>query len=254
MTNTLGLNFSVLHLDDPREDFLFNHSNLSNPYKTSTNVPQSSFNFFHNETEHPLAYPSLNWTFGNVFNASTSIEHLMVKCSEEIQLWFPAYRNLSAEEQIHIICDYCLLSEWDLDLLYSDQTCVKSHFDPIALFCIMYAVLFVLGVVGNIGVLVAVLREGRLQTSVMHLFIASLAVGDLLTAILCIPFTMVPVMILHHWPFGELLCTVISYLQVSILKGLKKMNISKLHYPFNALKDTGVPFHRNFYSILRKDR
>ena len=34
-------------------------------------------------------------------------------------------------------------------------------------------------------------------------------------------------------------------------KGLKK--ISKLHYPFNALEDTGGPFHWNFNSFLRRD-
>ena len=35
---------------------------------------------------------------------------------------------------------------------------------------------------------------------------------------------------------------------------LKKMTISKLHKPFNAQEDTGVPFHRNFNSIfLRRD-
>ena len=32
--------------------------------------------------------------------------------------------------------------------------------------------------------------------------------------------------------------------------GLKKMKISKLHLPFSAQEDTGVPFHRNFNSSL----
>ena len=31
------------------------------------------------------------------------------------------------------------------------------------------------------------------------------------------------------------------------------MKIFKLHYPFKAQEDTGVPFHRNFNSILRRD-
>ena len=31
------------------------------------------------------------------------------------------------------------------------------------------------------------------------------------------------------------------------------MKVSKLHQPFNALEDPGVPFHRNFNSILKKD-
>ena len=36
-------------------------------------------------------------------------------------------------------------------------------------------------------------------------------------------------------------------------KGLKKMKIFKLHQPFKAQEDTGVPFHRNFNSILGRD-
>ena len=35
--------------------------------------------------------------------------------------------------------------------------------------------------------------------------------------------------------------------------GLKKMKISKLQQPFNAQEDTGVPFHRNFNSILTRE-
>ena len=30
------------------------------------------------------------------------------------------------------------------------------------------------------------------------------------------------------------------------------MKISKLHQPLNAQEDTGVPFHRNFNSILKE--
>ena len=37
------------------------------------------------------------------------------------------------------------------------------------------------------------------------------------------------------------------------IKGLRKIKISKLHQPFNAQEYTGVLFHRNFDSILRRD-
>ena len=39
----------------------------------------------------------------------------------------------------------------------------------------------------------------------------------------------------------------------SVHKGLKKMKIFKLHYPFNAQEYTGGPFHQNFNFILRRD-
>ena len=31
------------------------------------------------------------------------------------------------------------------------------------------------------------------------------------------------------------------------------MKTSKLHLPFNAQQDTGIPFHRNFNFILRRE-
>ena len=51
-------------------------------------------------------------------------------------------------------------------------------------------------------------------------FVVSLAVGDLLMAALCVPPTVVGVVVLHHWPFGHLPCVLVSYLQVLMLANL----------------------------------
>ena len=103
-----------------------------------------------------------------------------------------------------------------MDILYADHTCVKSSYEPIHVICFVYALVFVLGVCGNVMVLWAVLRGGRALSSVMHLFIANLAMGDLLMVMLCVPFTVTAVIVMHYWPFGYIFCVAVSYLQVSI--------------------------------------
>ena len=48
---------------------------------------------------------------------------------------------------------------------------------------------------------------------------------------------------------------IIFYLIVFLFKWIRnfeEIKISKLHQPFKAQEDTGVPFHRNFNSILRR--
>lgn len=42
-------------------------------------------------------------------------------------------------------------------------------------------------------------------------FIVNLAVGDILMALLCIPFTFPANLIFQYWPFGLSLCVVVSY-------------------------------------------
>ncbi|CAG2175289.1 unnamed protein product, partial [Oppiella nova] len=49
--------------------------------------------------------------------------------------------------------------------------------------------------------------------SYTNLFIVNLAVGDILMAILCIPFTFVSNLLLQYWPFGPFMCVIVCYSQ-----------------------------------------
>lgn len=44
-------------------------------------------------------------------------------------------------------------------------------------------------------------------------FIVNLAIGDILMALFCIPFTVPSNIIFQYWPFGLSLCVVVSYSQ-----------------------------------------
>ena len=57
---------------------------------------------------------------------------------------------------------------------------------------VAYSLVFIAGLVGNVLVLVAVFSGGRsMRHSVTNIFLANLAVADLLVIIACLPFTLI---------------------------------------------------------------
>lgn len=77
---------------------------------------------------------------------------------------------------------------------------------------IMYITITVAAIGGNGIVCYIVLAFQRMRT-VTNYFIVNLAVGDILMASLCIPFGFVSNLLLQYWPFGEIMCIVVSYAQ-----------------------------------------
>ncbi|KAJ8318664.1 hypothetical protein KUTeg_003755 [Tegillarca granosa] len=49
--------------------------------------------------------------------------------------------------------------------------------------------------------------------TVMNFFIVSLALSDILMAMFCIPFTFIANLVLNEWPFGDIMCPIVLYLQ-----------------------------------------
>ena len=76
---------------------------------------------------------------------------------------------------------------------------------------LMYAIIFVVGTIGNGIVCYIVMSTSRMRT-VTNYFIMNLAVGDLLMTVLCVPFTSVSYL-KQYWPFGVTLCPVVNYSQ-----------------------------------------
>jgi len=69
---------------------------------------------------------------------------------------------------------------------------------------VVFAMIFVVGVLGN-GTLVLVFIRHRSMRNVPNTYILSLALGDLLVIITCVPFTST-VYTVESWPYGELIC------------------------------------------------
>jgi len=68
----------------------------------------------------------------------------------------------------------------------------------------LYVIIFVLGVAGN-SLVVYIVAARRAMQSITNIFIANLAVSDVIMCLLAVPFTPISGL-LQSWPFGEALC------------------------------------------------
>jgi len=75
-----------------------------------------------------------------------------------------------------------------------------------AVFVVLYAAIFLVGLSGNSLVVYVVSRNTAMRT-ITNIFIANLAVSDIMMCLLAVPFTPAAVM-LQSWPFGEVMCHV----------------------------------------------
>lgn len=78
-------------------------------------------------------------------------------------------------------------------------------------FILIYILIFVAGVFGNVLVCFVVFRN-KLMQSVTNLFITNLALSDILLCILAVPFTP-SYTFLRKWIFGTILCHLVPYAQ-----------------------------------------
>ncbi|XP_064108483.1 uncharacterized protein LOC135216887 [Macrobrachium nipponense] len=76
---------------------------------------------------------------------------------------------------------------------------------------VAFSLIFVVGVVGNVLVVVTLLHHRNLRT-VTNVFLLNLAVSDLLLGVFCMPFTLVG-SLLQDFVFGSLMCRLIPYMQ-----------------------------------------
>ncbi|XP_033890844.3 neuropeptide Y receptor type 5-like [Acipenser ruthenus] len=124
-----------------------------------------------------------------------------------------------------------------MDLVYSNRSDVmsvnessalyRSHFpswedfnssvDDIRYFVIgVYTFVSLLGLLGNVLILMALIRKWKEKT-VMNFLVGNLAFSDILVVLFCSPFTLTCVL-LDHWIFGDIMCHIVPFLQcVSVM-------------------------------------
>nr|AUR34029.1 cholecystokinin receptor type A [Octopus vulgaris] len=78
-----------------------------------------------------------------------------------------------------------------------------------------HALIFILAVTGN-SLVITVLAKNKRMRTVTNVFLLNLAISDLLLAVFCIPFTLIPV-ILRNFIFGPVMCVLVRYLQATIV-------------------------------------
>ena len=85
--------------------------------------------------------------------------------------------------------------------------------DPAAVtIFVIYALGFLVGLTGNLLVIIAVAKSRRLH-NVTCVFLANLAVADLLTVTFLIPINFI-VAYLGHWSLGDAMCRLSAYLNI----------------------------------------
>ncbi|KAI8521491.1 Neuropeptide FF receptor 2 [Branchiostoma belcheri] len=82
----------------------------------------------------------------------------------------------------------------------------------IALFVVGYVITFMVTMIGNSIVCYVILKIPHMR-NVTNYFVFNLAVSDMLSAIFCMPFTLVD-HIIRGWPFGEVMCKVFPAMQI----------------------------------------
>ena len=75
----------------------------------------------------------------------------------------------------------------------------------------LYSIIFLLSFVGNSLVIVTLVRQKRMRT-VTNVFLLNLSISDLLLAVFCMPFTLIPTL-LRNFIFGKVMCVLIRYMQ-----------------------------------------
>ncbi len=75
----------------------------------------------------------------------------------------------------------------------------------------LYCLIFLLAVVGNALVIVTLAQNRRMRT-VTNVFLINLSISDLLLAVFCMPFTLIPTL-LRNFIFGKVMCVLLRYLQ-----------------------------------------
>ncbi|XP_052562889.1 tyramine/octopamine receptor-like isoform X1 [Culex pipiens pallens] len=75
----------------------------------------------------------------------------------------------------------------------------------------LYAVIFLLSVIGNLLVILTLAQNKRMRT-VTNVYLLNLAISDLLLGVFCMPFTLVG-QVLRKFIFGSIMCKLIPYFQ-----------------------------------------
>lgn len=89
-----------------------------------------------------------------------------------------------------------------------DSGFLRENLSIRAVKLILYGLIFITGITGNMLVCLVVCRQRKLRTST-NFYIVNLAVADLAVLILCIPFDVTVQENSYVWPFGKFLCHII---------------------------------------------
>ncbi|GLV37147.1 Cholecystokinin-like receptor at 17D1 [Carabus blaptoides fortunei] len=90
----------------------------------------------------------------------------------------------------------------------------------------LFAIIFLLAVIGNSLVILTLVQNQRMRT-ITNVFLLNLSVSDLLLGVLCMPFTLIGTL-LRDFVFGKVMCKLLPYLQ-GLIVTLNKYETNLIH-------------------------
>ncbi|KAI5618498.1 hypothetical protein C0J50_22086, partial [Silurus asotus] len=117
---------------------------------------------------------------------------------------------------------------------------------------LLYSLIFLLSVFGNLLIIVVLVVNKRMRT-VTNSFLLSLAVSDLMMAVFCMPFTLIP-NLLEDFIFGAAMCKTVTYfmgISVSISTfSLVAIAIERYSAICNPLKSRAWQTRSHAYKVI----
>ncbi|XP_057686025.1 cholecystokinin receptor-like isoform X1 [Corythoichthys intestinalis] len=117
---------------------------------------------------------------------------------------------------------------------------------------VLYILIFLLSVFGNLLIIIVLILNKRMRT-VTNSFLLSLAISDVMMAIFCMPFTLIP-NILEDFIFGAAMCKTVAYfmgLSVSISTfSLVAIAIERYSAICNPLKSRAWQTRSHAYRVI----
>ncbi|XP_051990932.1 relaxin-3 receptor 1-like [Xyrauchen texanus] len=114
-------------------------------------------------------------------------------------------RTAAALQNLSLRCWLQLLSKESAQELYGDSSSMAMR----VVIALVYLIVCALGLVGNLLALYLLQSRNRLKQSSINCFVMSLAVTDL-QFVLTLPFWAVDTALDFRWPFGKVMCKIIS--------------------------------------------
>ncbi|XP_059099323.1 G-protein coupled receptor 54-like [Tigriopus californicus] len=138
--------------------------------------------------------------------------------------------NMSVLMRLYNMCEHT----WD-----PDKTWDVYYWEELLPPLFIYSLTLSLGVVGNLLIIWAILGYRKMQTPT-NIFLASLAMADLLLCVICIPVKLAE-LFSFSWTFGLFLCKFVNYMQnVSAIASVINLTVMSLErcyaivYPMKA--------------------